>query len=286
VLGHNGRVFNYYKIKGEKYMAEFFTYPLREMKITQNYKGTTSHLPHTMGSPKDYPIDEGGKNTGKDPIYARCDLIVKRLYTAGTNTIWVRTVDKVILANGKTDYVVMMLIHSDNEDFAKLKVGQIIKKGSILCYEGSDGATANHIHIAVGLGDLKGNGWVQNSKGKWVLSTTGGTIKPEKCFYIDREFTNVRSMGGIAFKDMPKYTTGTYRATANVNVRKGAGTNYKAKTFKQLSKNAQNKILKLTGGEEANGYVKGLTFTVSKIKNNWGKTPSGWVCLDYAEKIK
>ena len=267
-------------------MAEFFTYPLREMKITQNYKGTTSHLPHTTGFPKDYPIDEGGKNTGKDPIYARCDLIVKRLYTAGTNTIWVRTVDKVKLANGKTDYVVMMLIHSDNEDFAKLKVGQIIKKGSIICYEGRDGATANHIHIAVGLGDLKGNGWAQNSKGKWVLSTTGGTIKPEKCFYIDRNFTNVRSMGGIAFKDMPKYTKGTYKAIANVNVRKGAGTNYKAKTFKQLSENAQNKILKLTGGEEANGYVKGLVFAVSKVKDNWGKTPSGWVCLEYAEKIK
>lgn len=265
-------------------MAEFFTYPLREMKITQNYKGTTSHLPHTTGSPKDYPIDEGGKNTGKDPIYATCDLVIRRIYTAGTNTIWVRTAEKVKIANGKTDYVVMMLVHPDNEDFSKLKVGQMFKKGSIICFEGSDGATANHIHIAVGLGDLKGNGWVQNSKGKWVLSTTGGTIKPEKCFYIDREFTNVRSMGGIAFKDMPKYTTGTYRATANVNVRKGAGTNYKAKTFKQLSKNAQKKILKLTNGEEANGYVKGLVFTVSKVKGNWGKTPSGWVCLDYCEK--
>ena len=28
-----------------------------------------------------------------------------------------------------------------------------------------------------------------------------------------------------------------------------------------------------------------LCFTVSLVKDNWGKTPSGWVCLDYCERM-
>ena len=36
------------------------------MTITQSYTGTYSHLTHTTGYPKDYPIDEAGKDTGRD----------------------------------------------------------------------------------------------------------------------------------------------------------------------------------------------------------------------------
>ena len=49
-------------------MATYLTYPFKTMRITQSYTGTTSHLPHTTGSPKDYPLDEGGKDGGRDPI--------------------------------------------------------------------------------------------------------------------------------------------------------------------------------------------------------------------------
>lgn len=83
----------------------------------------------------------------------------------------------------------------------------------------------------------------------------------------------------------PKYTTGTYQVTADVlNVRVGAGTNYKNLKYNELSKDAQNQILNQCG-YKANGYVKGLKCTVSKISDNWGKTPSGWICLDYCKKI-
>ena len=46
------------------------------------------------------------------------------------------------------------------------------------------------------------------------------------------------------------------------------------------------KILALTNGKEASGYVKGLTFTVYEVRSDWGRTPSGWVCLRYCEEIK
>ena len=70
-----------------------------------------------------------------------------------------------------------------------------------------------------------------------------------------------------------------------LNVRAGAGTKYKKLKFNQLTANAQSKFLKLTGGKKVNGYVKGLSFTVTETALNWGKTPSGWVCLDYCEVL-
>lgn len=283
-------------------MSEYLTYPFKTMKITQSYTGTTSHLPHTTVSPKDYPIDEGGKDTGRDPFYAPCKMKVRKIYgvgNRGTNTLWVESTEKVTMPNGKTDYVTIMLIHPNDSDLKRLKVGQTFKKGDIVCYEGVDGATGNHIHMAVGMGKMTGTGWTQNDNEKWVLTCTNGTIKPEDAFYIDKSFTTVINDKGLDFKEVPKklptttkpktkakYTVGNYKVTgANVlNVRKGAGTIYSKVKFKNLTKSAQAKILKLAG-KKVDGYVKGLTFTVTQVKGDWGKTPSGWVNLKYCTKI-
>lgn len=82
-----------------------------------------------------------------------------------------------------------------------------------------------------------------------------------------------------------KYTTGTYRVTASLlNVRTGAGTNYAKKTFTQLTANAQAQNKKL-GNAKANGLLKGTVCTVNQVSGNWGKIPSGWICLDYCKKI-
>ena len=69
-----------------------------------------------------------------------------------------------------------------------------------------------------------------------------------------------------------------------LNVRAGAGTKYKKLKFNQLTASAQAKIMKLAG-KKVDGYVKGLSFTVTETALNWGKTPSGWVCLDYCEVL-
>lgn len=188
-------------------MAEYLTYPFKTMRITQSYTGTTSHLPHTTGSPKDYPIDEGGKDGGRDPFYARCKMKVRKIYgvgNRGTNTLWIESTEKVLIPNGKLDYVTIMIIHPNDSDIGDLKVGQTFKKNDIVCYEGMDGATGNHIHMAVGMGKMTGGGWTQNSKGKWVLTTEHGTIKPEEAFYIDKSFTNVINSKGLKFKELPK----------------------------------------------------------------------------------
>ena len=278
----------------------YLIYPCKIMRITQNYNGKTSHYPHTVGNIKDYPIDEACKDANRDWMYCPCDeMIVKKNYTSGTNTLWLESTTKVNFADGTSDYFTMLVTHPNNDDMKNCPVGKVYKRGQKICREGIDGATGYHLHISGGKGKMQGSGWSRNSKGKWVLTTTGGTYKPEKLFYLDTAFTVVISKGGIAFKALPKttatetvskagYTVGDYKVTGAdvLNVRSGAGTAYAAKKFAKLSESAQKKILKLTGGVQKNGYVKGMTFTATEVKKNWGKTPSGWVCLDYCEKIK
>ena len=283
------------------------------MRITQSYTGTTSHLPHTTGTPKDYPLDEGGKDGGRDGFYCPCDeMKIVRIYgigNGGTNTLWIESTSKVNFADGTSDYCCIQIIHPNDSDIKKLKVGQTFKRKALICYEGTDGATGNHIHHSVGKGKFKGTGWIKNSNGKFVITTTNGGVKPEKAYCVDKDFTKVVDKKGLAFKTLTevkkaaektedakattsKYTKGDYKVTGAevLLVRKGAGKNYAAKTFIQLTASAQTKIKKLAG-KAVNGYVKGLTFTCTEVVYNktdklyWGKTPSGWVALDYCKKI-
>jgi hypothetical protein len=240
------------------------------MRITQNYNGKTSHYPHTVGSPKDYPIDEGGKDTGRDGFYCPCDeLKIVRLYGAGnggTNTIWVESTTKTHLADGTRDYSCGLITHPNDTDFKNLYVGRKFQRGDLICKEGTDGATANHLHISFGKGKLKGNGWKKNSRGKYVLDCTGGAFKPEKLFYIDPAFTRIISKGGIVFKEIPnEYVAGAYKVnTAILNVRKGAGTNFAKVTT----------------------LVKGKKIKVVEVDGAWGRyAKNKWVSLEYCKKV-
>lgn len=276
-------------------MQNYLIYPCKTMRITQTYKGTTSHLPHTLGTPKDYPIDEGCSNSGRDYIYCPCDsMSVKRIYgvkTKGVNTIWLESDDKVLFADGTKDYFTFLITHPDDSELAKISVGQKFSRKEKICREGKDGAAAYHFHMSGGKGLFKEVGWVKNTKGKWVLSTTKRAEKPENLFFIDQSFTKVIDIKGLDFKNLgtlPEgYSEGKYKVTAEfLNVRKGPSQKYEKKKFHQLSSSAKKKILALTDGEEKDGYVKGLVFTVYEVRSNWGRTPSGWVCLDYCEAIK
>ena len=85
-------------------------------------------------------------------------------------------------------------------------------------------------------------------------------------------------------KSTPQYTTGSYTVTASLlHVRSGAGTNYSIKKYKQLTSNARSQN-KSKGNYYANGLLRGVNVTVSQVSDNWGKIPSGWICLDYCKK--
>lgn len=273
-------------------MNNYLIYPCNTMRITQNYKGKTSHLPHTQGTPKDYPIDDGCSDTGKDYIFCPCDsMTVRRIYgvgESGTNTVWLQSDKKVSFADGTRDYFTMLITHPDDKDLKRLYVGQKFNRKEKICREGKDGAIANHLHISGGKGKIQGNGWVKNTKGKWVLTVTGSTEKPENLFFIDTDFTKVLSVGGLNFRRLrdvdEDYPKGTYKVNCDLlYVRKGPSTKYAKKAFSELSPLAQKKILTLTDGQKRNGYVRGLSFLVYEVRSGWGRTPSGWVSLRYCE---
>lgn len=180
----------------------YMIYPLKNMRITQNYLGSTSHREHTTGSPKDYPIDEAGKDTGRDEVYCPCDEMritaIKGIGNSDTNTVWLVSTTKVVTPTF-TDYAFMTLTHFNDSDLKNKKVGDTFKRGDIICYEGTDGASANHIHITAGRGSS--NNWTKNSLGKWVI--TGDTKKPEDVFFIDRSFTKELWGGYITWINLP-----------------------------------------------------------------------------------
>ena len=188
-------------------MSNYVTYPMMNMRITQLPTGTTSHKPHTTGTPKDYPIDEGGKNTGREAVYCPCDeIIIKRIYGVdgpGTNTVFFESTTKCDFADGTQNYLCGLITHSNDSDLRRLKEGQKIKRGEIICYEGTDGGVGMHAHISLGKGRLKGNGWTQNNKKKWVLTASGGTFKVEQLCYLDPTFTKVVNAKGLKFKTLP-----------------------------------------------------------------------------------
>ncbi len=272
----------------------FLIYPLKTMRITQSYTGSVSHLPHTTGYPKDYPIDEGGSDSGRDYLYCPCNsMTIKRIYgvgNGGTNTLWLESDEKVTFADGTKDYFTLLVTHPNDDDLRRLFVGKKFKRKAAICREGNDGATANHFHLSGGKGKYKETGWVKNTKGKWVLTTTKATERPEDLFFIDRTFTKVTDSKSLSFKYLgaaKKYSPGSYKVKASLlNVRTGPSIKYKKKKFGELTTSAQTKILALTGGKKRNGYVRGMSFTVYEVKNDFGKTPSGWVSLKYSEALK
>ena len=227
----------------------YLIYPIKVMNITQTYENDFSHSRHTIGTPKDYPIDDNCGAAGANGyFYCPCDeVVVKKIYgvgTSSTNCLWLESTTKVI-APTFNDYVTIMVGHIEDSELKKLSVGQKFKRKEAIAIEGRDGyATGEHFHIVVGKGKFAGSGWVKNTNNIWVINTTGGSVKPEDAFFIDNTFTTIKNSAGLNFLDLyidiedEEY----YYTTANsLNIRLGPGTNYNA--INTLPKNSRIKVI-------------------------------------------
>ena len=193
-----------------------FYFGMETMRITQNYNGTASHYNHSHGTPVDYPIDCAGVDGRQSAYFAPVDMKVVAIRGVGnyaTNTIWLETTETVQTPTFN-DIVWLTLTHwNDGSITSKFKVGDIIKAGSIIAYEGTDGTTANHLHITCGRGHC--NSWTENSKGSWVMS--GISLPPEDVIYINDDFTKCVDSGGLVFKSMPKNDVNTSNSNENTS---------------------------------------------------------------------
>lgn len=130
--------------------------------LTQGY-GLSSYS-HKYGK----QLDFGGENTGIDKVYAPFTGIIRKIYT-GSNAVWLESKGEVLCADGKARKLVFLTAHCN--DISHLKVGMEIKQGQYYYSEGTKGASANHVHVELGMGPFSGSGWNNNNPGKeWTIN--------------------------------------------------------------------------------------------------------------------
>ena len=158
-------------------------YPSPYMRITQGYM---------MGTHVDsYAIDDAGSDTGIDFIVAPFTGVIRKIYTADANEVWLESSEPVIYPDGTVDYMTMMFAH-DN-DVSNLFVGKVINRGERFYEEGTKGnAGGNHVHMECGKGKFTGSGWHQNSAGYWSINNGKN---PTECLWIDDSIKVLNSYG-------------------------------------------------------------------------------------------
>lgn len=131
-------------------------------------------------------------------------------------------------------------------------------------------------------------GGLANGTRVTVIGTEGNwshISSPVNGWVSSNYLSSYSQVGNTVSSSNRGYRTGTYKVNASVlNVRYGTGTNYKAKTYRQLSSNARSQNSRL-GNYYTNGYKRGVVCTVTRVSGNWGLTASGWICLDYCTKL-
>ena len=147
------------------------------------------------------------------------------------------------------------------------------QKGDIAVWTGGQ---YGHVAICLGEGDVN------------RFKTIDQNWKPQQ---LTEEWHDYLYLGPIVFlrpKNQSNIVENSYfnvRVTTEVlNVRTGPSTQYPYKKYIELTKNAQEQVI-ANCGYPANGLVKGVECTVSEVQGNWGKIPSGWICLDYTRRI-
>ncbi len=156
---------------------QYAIHPLKIIRETQAIGGSYSH----KGT---YALDEGGKDTGNDNLYAPCDLKVVAKGSSSYNAVYYQSINKVKFANGIEDHINFRTMH-DN-DISNIKVGQVFKQFDIIGQEGKRGATGNHTHLQVARGVYRGI--YKNVYGWYMLVNE---IAPNKVFSLLKGYNTV-----------------------------------------------------------------------------------------------
>lgn len=166
-------------------------------------------------------IDLGGKDTGRDWLYAPVSCRVTYVYTKGTNTVFFESLEKVNLPGYKeSQYIHFMAIHMD--DISGFKVGDVYRQGEKLYREGNHGrdSKGNHIHLAVGLGKSKTPetgrpDWFKNSSGEWEITNS---VPANKALFLPKASAcEVVRTGGLKWTQIKDYTEESCALLATVS---------------------------------------------------------------------
>lgn len=129
---------------------EYAMFPFNEIYISRTNRLLDPDQKNAMrdGGHYKYAFDLiGSDNNVKAPFTGKLKYIQK----GGSHYVIFQSKNKVRIANGKIDYVTLMLCH-DN-DVSNLKVGQEIKQGEVFYQQGTYGnVTGKHLHIEAAIG--------------------------------------------------------------------------------------------------------------------------------------
>lgn len=108
----------------------------------------------------------------------------------------------------------------------------------------------------------------------WVCLKKGDSV------YAVKDGSSSASTGSSSVSSATK-ALGKYEVTASdLSVRTGPGTNYRRKTYSELTTDAKNHDY------DKDGCInKGTRVTVKEWQNGWARIPSGWVSGDYLKKV-
>ena len=187
---------------------EYAIYPFRYMNITQRHD-QENHKTHwyKVTNHSDKPWDEACKDTGRSYFEPQNDFLIQEVKglntTKSTNAVRLKSVNKLYIPyKSEPDYLYVTLTHMNESNLKQVKEGQILKKGTKILMEGTDGqATGNHFHITANIG--KYYGLKQNNNGKWCW-TYEKSLLPNEAFYLYKDYTNIKNANKYSFKEVPK----------------------------------------------------------------------------------
>lgn len=189
---------------------EYAIYPFRYMNVTQRHD-QGNHISHWKNVTNwiDLPWDEGCKDGGKSYFEPRNDFVIEQvlgLDSTGdrtTNSVRLKSVNKLYMPyKTEPDYLYLTLTHMNEDNLKQVKQGQVLKAGTKILMEGTDGwSTGNHFHITANLG--KYYGLLENNQGAWCF-TYEKSLLPNEAFYLDGNYTNVVYAREYAFQPVPK----------------------------------------------------------------------------------
>lgn len=151
----------------------------------------------------------------------------------------------------------------------KVKTGDKVTKGQVIGYMGNTGnSTGRHLHF-----DISSDTNTTNSYKSAYMNQTRYYVDP-KPFLL-----------GVKTLKPTSYRLGTYEITSAVNVRKGPGTTYDRILYSGFTASAKQQIQKIMPNQRPNDFPAGLRVTISEIRGDWGKCPTGWINLHYCKSI-
>lgn len=182
---------------------EVALYPFQYMRITQRHD-EGNHIPHWKPTPKplysDKPWDEACKDGGKSYFTPFNDFkIIEKLGNQKTGcSVRLESVNKLKIPFQKDPIKLeITLTHMNEDNFKKVKVGEILKKGSKILMEGTSGsATGNHFHCTANIGAY--TGFIRNSNGKYVFAYKKSLL-PNEAFYVDTTKTEILNSKKYSF---------------------------------------------------------------------------------------